>query len=250
MSRPRQAPAVLFGWAYDHGEFAVVADESSPLVRLILDHCGFEHRIEELDAWGIEPGADDRDQQTTAAGVAVELLAVAGLRVGNWHEPQQGTADVVRHYRWLRSTDPFPDAAAVERAAAAEAWERLSTRELDPVSRQTTEEVASGLLRVEARRTLDGTEWMLATPQGEPDHYVGLRHDLKDGRFGITDDYATWFAGQARRDFRIDILRETRPPKSARACAAALAGAPVRLSAGLADRPVHPAVAALEARHR
>ncbi|MGW2545472.1 hypothetical protein ACWC5I_32500, partial [Kitasatospora sp. NPDC001574] len=239
MSRPRQAPAVSFGWSHDHGEFAVVADDSSPLVRLVLDHSAFERRIEELDAWALEAGADDRDQQIAAAGVAVELMAMAGLRVGNWHEPGQSPADVVRHYRWLRSTDPFPDAEAVARAAASEAWDRLSARELDPISRKTTEEVASGLLRVEARRTLAGTEWMLATLWGEPDHYVGLRHDLHDGCLGITDEYAIWYAGQARRDFRIDVLRETRPPKSARARAATQSvTGPVRLPARLAGRPV------------
>ncbi|MFC9331293.1 hypothetical protein [Kitasatospora sp. NPDC057015] len=156
----------------------------------------------------------------------------------------------MRHYRWLRSTDPFPDAAAVSRAASAEALTRLSTCELPPLVRMATEEVARGLLRVEARRTLGDTEWMLATPRGEPDHYFGLRHNLHDAYLGITDDYATWYAGQARRDFRIDILRETRPPKSARARAAALPAAPVQLPARLADRPVHPAVAALEARRR
>ncbi|MFD0259072.1 hypothetical protein ACFVH7_12465 [Kitasatospora indigofera] len=68
-------------------------------------------------------------------------------------------------------------------------------------------------------------------------------HVLGNGFFGVTDDYAPWYAGQARLDFRVSILRETRPPKSARARAAARttltllranrsAGAPVQPPAG------------------
>ncbi|MFB7672706.1 hypothetical protein ACFC26_14975 [Kitasatospora purpeofusca] len=242
--------AVDFGWAVDHGEFAVVTGEADPLVRLILDHCGFDRRVDELGAWAVELGADDRDQQIAAAAVAVDLLGMAGYRVGNWHDPGQRTAAVARHYQWLRSEDPFPDAAETARAAAADARIRLSNRELPPHVRATTEEVASGLLLVEARRTLGDSEWLLATPRDEPDHCLRLVHGLNDAYLGITDDYARWYAGGARRDFRIDILRETRPPRSARARAAAHVTTPVQLPPRLADRAVHQAVVARRVRRR
>ncbi|MFD0259073.1 hypothetical protein ACFVH7_12470 [Kitasatospora indigofera] len=102
------------------------------MARTILDHCGFEQPVPELAAWGLAHHDYDTGQQITA--------------------------DVVRHFRWLRDTGPFPDAEEVARAAAAEARARLSAHDLDPVSRAATEEVAQGLLRVEARRALDGTE--------------------------------------------------------------------------------------------
>ncbi|MFD7645108.1 hypothetical protein ACFV4P_31150 [Kitasatospora sp. NPDC059795] len=76
-------------------------------------------------------------------------------------------------------------------------------------------------------------------------------HIPSDGGLTITDDYARWCASQARRDFRVHTLRETRWPKSARSrvqepAAPALAQLPARL----AERLVHPAVAALDARRR
>ncbi|GLW58170.1 hypothetical protein [Kitasatospora phosalacinea] len=244
-------PAATFGWDYDYGEFAIVPGGGDPLVRLVLDHCGFERRIEPLGAWAIAPGADEHEQ-IAAASVAVDLLIVAGHRVANWHEPRQRTADVARHYRWLRSTEPFPDAAAVARAASAEARARLEAGAVGAHWRTLTEDVARGRLRVEARRTLGGVEYMLATPAQEPDHYLGLAHHPHEGVLGITDDYARWYAGRARRDFRVHTLRETVPPKPARAPAPAPAPAavPVQLPVHLAQRPVHPAVAALDARRR
>lgn len=250
---PAHRPAAAFGWDYDYGEFAVASDEDDPLVRLVLDHCGFDRRIEPLGAWGIAPSAADEYEQIEAASVAVDLLIVASRRVANWHQPRQRTVDVARHYRWLRSTDPFPDAAAVARAASAEARARLSARRVTAYSWAITEDVARGRLLVEARRALGGVEWMLATPAGEPDHYLGLVCHPKEGVLGVTDDYATWYAGRARRDFRVHTLRETRPPKSARTLTRApvpAAPAPVQLPAHLAGCPVHPAVAALDARRR
>ncbi|MFD7730469.1 hypothetical protein ACFV6F_08800 [Kitasatospora phosalacinea] len=247
---PAHRPAAAFGWDYDHGEFAIPAADD-PLVRLVLDHCGFDRRIEPLGAWGIAPGAADEHEQIEAASVAVDLLIVAGHRVANWHDPSQRTADVARHYRWLRSEEPFPDAAAVARAVSAEARARLEAAAVPAHSWALTEDIARGRLLVEARRTLGGVEWMLATPAAEPDHYLGLVCHPREGVLGVTDDYALWYAGRARRDFRVHTLRETVPPKSARPRAPApVAAAAVRLPARLAPSPVHPAVAALDARRR
>ncbi|MFJ4676866.1 hypothetical protein [Kitasatospora sp. NPDC088783] len=249
---PAHRPSVVFGWDFDYGEFAIACDEDDPLVRLVLDRCGFERRIEPLCAWGLKPGIGehDRHEQIAAASTAVDLLITAGHRVANWHAPEQRSADVARHYRWLRSTAPFPGAAAVARAAGAEARARLAAGTVPRHARALTEEVADGRLRVEARRTLGHSEWMLATPAGERDHYLGLLHSRHDGYLGITDDYALWYAGQARRDFRVHVLREPRPPKPARARAATCGTVPVRPSAVRAAHPVHPAVAALDARSR
>ncbi|QKW20633.1 hypothetical protein HUT16_17535 [Kitasatospora sp. NA04385] len=246
---PAHRPAVAFGWNCDVGEFAIASDEDDPLVRLALDHCGFDRRIEPLGAWTIAPGAADEHEQIEAASTAVDLLIVAGHRVANWHEPGQSSADVARHYRWLRSQDPFPDAAAVARTASAQAQARLAADMVPRHARALTEEVADGRLRVEARRILGGVEWMLATPAAEPDHYLGLLHSRRYGYLGITDDYAHWHAGQARRDFRVHTLRETAVPRPARTRAPAPA-APVPLPARLAQRPVHPAVAVPDARRR
>ncbi|GAA2092107.1 hypothetical protein GCM10009759_17460 [Kitasatospora saccharophila] len=240
---------MAFGWDYDVGEFAIAGDEGDPLVRLVLDHCGFDRRIEPLGAWGIAPGAADEHEQIEAASVAVDLLIAVGRRVANWHDPGQRSADVARHYRWLRSTEPFPDAAAVARAASAEAGARLAAAAVTDHSWTLTEDIARGRLLVEARRTLGGVEWMLATPAAKLDHYLGLVHHPQEGVLGVTDDYALWYAGQARRDFRVHTLRETVPPKPARTRVPAPAAA-VQLPARLAQRPVHPAVAAPDARRR
>ncbi|MEU9074574.1 hypothetical protein AB0D22_07810 [Kitasatospora sp. NPDC048538] len=186
-------------------------------------------------------------EQADAAAAAVGLLAAAGGQVHNWHAPQQRSADVVHHYAWLTSEGPFPDAAATARAARAEADSRLS-RLLSPDSRVVSEMIARGELLVEARRTFDEDEWMIASECDRPDHYLELRHHLPTAQTSVTGDAPESFAGHVRRTFRQLILRETRPPTSARARAAAL---PRRAFApGQSREAAGPAPTAAPCRHR
>lgn len=116
---------------------------------------------------------------------------------------------------------------------------RLTCLDLPGDSRETTEMVAGGALRVEARRPLGKDKWLLASERERPGHYMELRHHLPSGGLWITGVSAPSFAGLLRRDFRVHVLRETRPPAAARA----LAGIPpaaVRPAQSGPARPIPP----------
>ncbi|MBV6695543.1 hypothetical protein KV557_00180 [Kitasatospora aureofaciens] len=222
MTVPRHSRTadLAFGWDFDWGEFVVAPRHLEPAVKEILDEAGFWYRADPLGAWHM-PRSVPMFEQADAAAAAIGLLAAAGKRVRNWHAPQQRSADVVRHYAWLTSQAPFPHAEATSEAACAEAGRRLS-RLQSPDSRTVTELIARGELLVEARRTFGEDEWMIASERGKPDHYLELRHHLPRHETSVTGDVPEAFAGHVRRSFRQLILRETRPPASTRARAAAL----------------------------
>ncbi|KQV20947.1 MULTISPECIES: hypothetical protein [unclassified Kitasatospora] len=222
MTAPRNPGAVLgFGWEFDLGEFVVAPRRLDPAVKEVLDEAGFWYRAEPLGAWHMHQ-AVPVFEQADAAAAAVRLLAAAGEPVRNWHTPQQRLADVVRHYAWLTSEGPFPDAAATARAARAEADLRLS-RPQSPDSRTVTEMIARGELLVEARRTFGDNEWMIASERDRPDNYLELQHHLPRNQLYVTGEPPASFAGHVRRSFRQHILRETRHPVSVRARAATAA---------------------------
>ncbi|MFF2955687.1 hypothetical protein ACFVVU_30615 [Kitasatospora sp. NPDC057965] len=207
-----------FGWTFDLGEFVLAPRYPRPTVTSVLADAGFHQRAEPFGAWHMSrrvPGTE----QAAAAGEAVRRLVGSGIEVRNWHAPHQRPMDVVRHYAWLTSGGPFPNAEAVARAARAEAKARLAAP-LSSSDREVTEQVVRGDLRVEARRALDDTEWMLAA-EPATGHYIELRHDLVGGSLSVVGDIPGRFADDARRGFRRLILRETRPASATRLRAAA-----------------------------
>ncbi|MEY9848481.1 hypothetical protein ABH940_005584 [Streptacidiphilus sp. BW17] len=219
-----------FGWNFDDGEWVQVPRDRL-LVGKVLGETGF-HYTSSTGAWRLHPSRHERDQ-VAAAAQAVNLFIAAGLMVRNWHAPQQRSADVGRHYAWLNSQEPFPDAESTAEAASAEA----ATRTLRTGTPELTRLLASGDLRVEARRTLGDEEWLLASERTRPRHYLELRHEIPTASVWITGDIHESFAGQARQDFRLFILRETRPPTAARTRAATAAS---RLAHSAPQRPAQP----------
>ncbi|MGW3228613.1 hypothetical protein [Kitasatospora sp. NPDC001095] len=224
MSATRRPERATFGWNFDWGEFVIAPHQLAPDIAEILAEAGFVNRAAPLGAWRMSP-ATTMFEQADAAALAVRQLAEAGCRVGNWHAPQQRSSDVVRHYDWLTSEAPFHNAGATSAAARVEACRRLS-RVQSPDSRSITEQIASGELLVEARRTFDDAEWMIASERDSPDRYVELLHRLPQSAMFVTGDVPEAFAGHTRRSFRQLILRETRPPVSDRASAASATSRP------------------------
>ncbi|MFJ9446760.1 hypothetical protein ACIRRH_33610 [Kitasatospora sp. NPDC101235] len=219
MSATRRSDVATFGWNHDWGEFVIAPQQLDTDVREILGEAGFVNRAEPLGAWHMSPMIM-MFEQADAAALAVRQLAEAGVQVRNWHAPQQRSPDVVRHYDWLTSEGPFHNAGAVAREARTEAVRRLG-RAQSPDSRVITERIASGELLVEARRTFDDTEFMIASERGRPNHYLELLHRLPESAMYITGDVPEEFAGHTRRAFRQMLLRDTRPPTAVRASAAA-----------------------------
>ncbi|MFJ7278306.1 hypothetical protein [Kitasatospora sp. NPDC098663] len=217
MTGPRR-PEARFGWHDDLGEF-VIAPQSLPHdVVDLFDETGFWYWSDTYRFWNMSQNTPEPERVDNAAN-AVRRLADLGWRLRNCHAPQHRTADVVRHYNWLTSQAPFPDAEATSAAARAEAAGRLH-RPQPAYSLETTVQIASGELLVEARRTIEGSEWMIASERDRPDHYLELLHTVSDGRMSITGDVNPAFAGEARRLFRQTILRDFRLPNATRACAA------------------------------
>ncbi|MFF2041834.1 hypothetical protein ACFVVX_15505 [Kitasatospora sp. NPDC058170] len=241
------APQPLrFGWNYDLGEFVLAPRYPRPAVTRVLADAGFHLRAEPFGAWHMGTSVPMCDQ-SAAAQSAIGRLIAEGVEVRNWHEPQQGSTDVLRHYGWLNSEVPFPDAEETARRARSEAGTRLGRVRLSSDSRAVTEQIAWGEVEVEARRTFDD-EWMIGADR-DAGRYLELRHHRPTGALSITGDASEAYAGHLRREFRLLILRETRPPTAARMRAALAAG---RVP-GSRQAPVAPAPApatAVPARRR
>ncbi|MEY9949552.1 hypothetical protein [Kitasatospora sp. GAS1066B] len=233
--------AIAFGYLFDRGEIAVPAGRLSPRAGEILYQAGFWRQVPEFGGWHQSLRLEHEEQVRNIARVIDQLLG-AGFEVRNWHTPSQGGADLVRHYAWLQDTGPFPNADAHTAAAHSLAVRALASRRLREPDRPTAEEVAQGLLAVEARHDFgDGIEWWLARRTDQTGVYVMLRHDTTTGGLNITDEYADWYAGAARRNFRVSFLRDTTtpPPLSARALAARGSRA-ARMSAAPSTVPFAP----------
>ncbi|MCG6496982.1 hypothetical protein [Kitasatospora sp. A2-31] len=236
-----------FGWNYDLGEFVLAPRYPRPAVTRVLADTGFHLRSEPFGAWHMGTWLP-MFEQSAAAEAAIGRLIAEGVEVRNWHEPQQGSTDVLRHYGWLNSAAPFPDAAETARRARSEAATRLGRVRLSSDTRAVTEQIARGEVEVEARRTFDDDEWMIAADR-VTGRYLELRHHRPTGALSVTGDAPETFAGHLRREFRLLVLRETRPPTAARMRAARAAS---RVS-GSRQAPVAPApapAAAAPARRR
>ncbi|MET8623735.1 hypothetical protein ABZW30_08260 [Kitasatospora sp. NPDC004669] len=232
--------AIAFGYLFDDGEIAVPVGRLSPRAGEVLYRHGFWRRTEQ-GSWGLGRRLE-ADAQIERAAEAIRALGTAGFEVRNWHDPSQGGAELIRHYAWLLDTGVFPDAAAHTAAARTWAIHALDAPGLSTPTRRAIEEVTQGLLAVEARHSFgDGVDWWLARRTDEHDVYVILRHDAATGDLGITDEYASWYAGQARRDYRVNFLRDTTVPASpgARAQAACVPRA-ARMSAAPSTAPAAP----------
>ncbi|WP_188302081.1 hypothetical protein [Streptomyces sp. CBMA123] len=215
------AGSVSFGWDFDRGEFAV---RTGPLPRVageILYQSGFWYRADELDGWCQRPSVDRDDQIRNAAG-AIDQLVKARVPVANWHQPSQRNADLVEHYRWLQYGGPFPDADAAAAKARTLMSDALTAGCLgSPRDRAVAEEVVSGALVVEAMYIFEDRHWWLtATPKDDEHSYVWLNYEPGRGELYVTDYIATFAAAEARREFRVTMLRDTTRPAAARAEAA------------------------------
>ncbi|MGW2540718.1 hypothetical protein ACWC5I_07560 [Kitasatospora sp. NPDC001574] len=225
-----------FGWNYDLGEFVLAPRYPRPAVTRVLANAGFHLRAEPFGAWHMGTSVPMFDQ-IAAVQTAIDRLTAEGVEVRNWHLPHQSSADVLRHYEWLNSEAPFPDAAQTARRARREAGTRLGRADLSSDSRTLTEQVARGEIEVEAWRAFNDDEWMIAADRGAG-RYLELRHHRPTGALSVTGDSSKVHAGHLRREFRLLILRETRPPTATRMRAAlAATRAPLGRPAPAAPAP-------------
>ncbi|MEU9041435.1 MULTISPECIES: hypothetical protein [unclassified Kitasatospora] len=215
------AGSVSFGWTFDHGEFAVLTGQVPGKAGEFLYEAGFWYRADEVSGWHQRPSVDRDDQIRNAAG-AIDQLVKARVPVANWHQPEQRNADLVEHYRWLQDGGPFPDADAAAAKARTLMSDALAADCLgSPRDRAVAEEVASGALVVEAMHSFEDRHWWLAaTPEDDEHSYVWLNYEPGRGELYTTDYIASFAAAEARREFRVTMLRDTTWPASARAEAA------------------------------
>ncbi|MGK4581653.1 hypothetical protein [Kitasatospora sp. HPMI-4] len=254
MSVPTKADAagsVAFGWTFDHGEFAVLTGRVPQKARDVLYEAGFWYWADELDGWHQRPSVE-RDDQIHNAAQAIDQLVKARFPVTNWHRPEQRNADLVEHYRWLLDGGPFPDAAITAAKARTVISDALAAGHLGARDRDAAEQVVSGALVVEAMSAdFDGVQWWLASDPAEDDLHscVWLRYEPSAGRLDVTDYYASFAGAEARRDFRVTMLRDTTVPTTARA-EAARPSRRLRMSAAPSTPPLPPGPASGRAASR
>ncbi|MGA5704515.1 hypothetical protein [Peterkaempfera bronchialis] len=251
-------PHVAFGWVFEAGEFAVIRGQPPQVAGEILYQEGFWHRVPEVErnTWCQRPSAEAHDQIRHAAD-ALRALMKAGVQVANWHHPEQPPLQLLAHYEWLQSAEPFPDAAQAASTARAVAEAELLCGLTGVSSREIAADVRDGRIVVEAIQRFDDDHWWLARLDDQVDQdrsFVMIRYNSRDRYLSGTDRWHPSYGDLPRRDFRALYQRDTpRPaPDSLRAAAAiraplarmsAAPSAPPPLRLPLAPRPGRPAAA-------
>ncbi|MGW4692413.1 hypothetical protein OU787_25870 [Kitasatospora sp. YST-16] len=248
-------PHVAFGWDHDAGEFAVIRGRHPRAVGEVLYQSGFWYRAADIEhnAWRQRASVDAHDQIRQAAGAA-RALVKAGVQVANWHRPEQSALEVLAHYEWLQSAEPFPDAdlAAVTARSTAELELRAGLD--DPLSREIAADVQDGRIVVEAIQRFDDEHWWLARLSEQLDQarpFVMIRYNSRDRNLSGTDRWNPSYGDLPRRDFRAFYQRDTSRPVPVSLRAAAAVRAPLaRMSAAPSTPPPHASPAPLSGAHR
>lgn len=235
-------PHVAFGWDFDAGEFAVVRGQAPQVAGEVLYQEGFWYRTPEVErnGWRQRPSVEAHDQIRHAAAALLALMK-AGVQVANWHQPEQPPLQVLAHYEWLQSAEPFPDAAQAASTARTVAEAELLAGLNGVISQEIAADVRDGRVVVEAIQACNDDHWWLARLSEQVDRdrsFVVIRYNSRDRYLSWTDQWHPSYGDLPRRDFRALYQRDTpRPDPDSLRAAAAIRAPLARMSAAPSAPP-------------